>query len=360
MCVIVSNNRLLLCFQLNAKGHKQYISTDSESHRDEEQGGKADIIAIFGADIEQATEVEQRVEVYYHAPQPPPSCLCSRIMEPEPSCGYLVLVISCFWLFLFPAAIMSMTCESKIFARVNPSNCNLQLFNQSATLKAQSHDVSSWYFQDWGLFSNKGFCPLESYIYDEYIDTDGNHHRKKVYQNCISWSSSVWKDWDSQNVGSGKTYFRQGAAVWSNSLFIERFFGFWVFNLGSSTWWFWFIGFGVLDLGGSTWWLWFIGRYCRVVVALLSISFLPWVVLFGLLLGTDQLDPMALQKNMFPSCNVSVNKLYDGSIFAICIIILGGLNLLFYTYSAIFSSRLEWVVEEFTDPIDADRVYNVA
>lgn len=144
------------------------------------------------------------MEVYYHTPPPPPSCLCSRIMDPEPSCGYLVLVISCFWLFLVPAAIMSMTCESKIFARVNPSNCNLQLFNQSATLKAQSHDVSSWYFQDWGLFFKQGFCPLESYIYDEYIDKDGDHHRKKVYQNCITWSSSVWKDWDSQNVGSGK------------------------------------------------------------------------------------------------------------------------------------------------------------
>lgn len=263
--------------------------------------------------------------MYYHTPQPPSSCLlCSRIMDPEPSCGYLVVVISCFWLFLVPAAIMSMICESEIFARVNPSNCNLQLFNQSVTLKAQSHDVCRWYFQDWGLFSKQGFCPLESYIYDEYIDKNGNHQRKKVYQNCISWSSSVWEDWDSQNVGSGKTYFQQGAAIWSNSLIIEKFFGFWILNLG-----------------GGTWWFWFIGRYFRVVVALLSISFLMWVVLFGLLLATDQLDPMALQKNMFPSCNVSINKLYDGSIFAIYIIILGGLNLLFNTYSTIFCSKLE-------------------
>ena len=193
---------------MNALGHKQYISTDRESPRDEEQGGKADIIPIAGADdVEQAPDIEQRMEVYYHTPPPPPSCLCSRIMDPEPSCGYLVLAISCFWLFLVPAAIMSMTCESKIFALVNPSNCNLQLFNQSATLKAQSHDVSSWYFQDWGLFSKQGFCPLESYIYDEYIDKNGDHQRKKVYQNCITWSSSVWKDWDSQNEGSGKTHF---------------------------------------------------------------------------------------------------------------------------------------------------------
>ena len=46
----------------------------------------------------------------------------------------------------------------------------------------------------------------------------------------------------------------------------------------------------------------------RVVVAHLSFSFLMWVVLFGLLLGTDQLDPMALQKNMFPSCNVCADR----------------------------------------------------
>ena len=48
--------------------------------------------------------------------------------------------------------------------------------------------------------------------------------------------------------------------------------------------------------------------YTPLVVAHLSFSFLMWVVLFGLLLGTDQLDPMALQKNMFPSCNVCADR----------------------------------------------------
>ena len=63
----------------------------------------------------------------------------------------------------------------------------------------------------------------------------------------------------------------------------------------------------------------------------LPLSVLFWLFLFGYLWCSDQLDPAALQKNIFPSSNVSVHKLYDGAIiYGICIIILGGMNLFAY------------------------------
>ena len=311
---------------MNSSHVTQYISIDGYNRdEDEEQGDKVVAIQIDGTLAEQQPPpAVVVVPPVYHYRAPP--SLSSRILSCRRNntidwgCCRITIIFLSFWLCLFPAAVLNEICQSAIFARVNPSNCNLQLFKQSPTLNVQSHNVSSWYFQDWGLISRRGFCPLESYKYEEYIDKDGDRHRNKVYQNCYSWSNSVWKDWDSENEynGNGKTNFQHGASVWSSSLTIERVFAMVIASLGSLLFLFLFLSHRFRGL---------------VIYSLLSVTFFVWVFLLAFMMETDQLDRAALQKNLFPSCDVSINKLYDGSIYAICIIILGGLNLLVFIFS---------------------------
>ena len=220
----------------------------------------------------------------------------------------------CIWMIFTVAGILSFVFTPSIFSRVNPSNCDLSLYRHSSSLIAQSHNASSWYFQDWGLISGQGFCPLQSY--KTRTSTKGS--KSKVYQNCFTWSSNVWKDWDTDNAsnGLGGTNFRKGADIWRSSYAVAIAFGVWMF---SSVCIIKFLSYGCKD-------------YLFLLVPLIPLSVLFWLFLLGLLLGTDQLDPVALQKNIFPSCNVSINKLYDGAIYGICIIILGGVNLLAYIF----------------------------
>ena len=306
---------------MNSSHVTQYFSIDGTKRDDnEEQGDKVVAIQIDGPLAEQQPPAVVVVPPVYHYRAPPSlSSRRSNMRNDWIVWDHRISFIntSFLWCFL-PAAVLSWCCQSVIFSRVNPSNCNLQLYKQSPTLNVQSHNVSSWYFQDWGLISRRGFCPLESYYkYEEYIDKDGNRHRYKVYQNCFSWKSSVWKDWDSENKynGNGETNFQQGAAVWSSSLTIEMVFAMVIASLGSFLFLFLFLSYRFRGL---------------VIYSLLSVTFFVWVFLLGFMMETDQLDRAALQKNLFPSCDVSINKLYDGSIYAICIIILGGLNLLVF------------------------------
>ena len=236
------------------------------------------------------------------------------------------VVIRMMLVFMISTVALSWACAGTMFARVTPSNCDLQLFAQSPTLNAHSQNISNWYFQDWGFFINKGFCPLESYVYvtvTGYTLNDGGYtHTYKELQNCSSWESSVWKDWDTENEsnGLGKTNFQPGAAVWSSFVYVAIPHG--IFGL--------FVVFIAFCCCGI-----YTGKYSScigILAPLYAISFLAWVCFLWLLLGTDQLDPAALQKNFFPSCNVSIDKLYNGSgiIFLIWIVILGGLNFSIY------------------------------
>ena len=219
------------------------------------------------------------------------------------------------WMILTVAGILSFVFTSSIFSRVNPTNCNLNLYRQSSSLIAQSHNASSWYFKDWGLISGQGFCPLENY---KTRKSNKKGSKSKVYQNCFTWSSSVWKNWDTDNKsnGLGETNFRNGANIWKRSYAVAIAFGVWMFL---SVYIIKFLSYSLKD-------------YLFLLVPLIPLSVLFWLFLFGLLLRTDQLDPAALQKNIFPSCNVSINRLYDGAIYGICIIILGGVNLLAYIF----------------------------
>jgi len=307
---------------VNSSHVTQYFSIDGTKRDDnEEQGDKVVAIQIDGPLAEQQPPAVVVVPPVYHYRAP------NRMRNNWIVWDHRISFIntSFLWCFL-PAAVLSWCCQSVIFSRVNPSNCNLQLYKQSPTLNVQSHNVSSWYFQDWGLISNQGFCPLESYKYEEYIDNDGNRHtnKTKVYQNCYSWTNSVWKDWDSENEynGNGKTNFQQGASVWSSSVTIEMVFAIVPLSLG------------VLLSSFLYFYRFSVVVSCRfwvlVFYSLLAVTFFVWVFLLGFMMETDQLDPAALQKNLFPSCDVSINKLYEGSILAICIIILGGLNLLIF------------------------------
>ena len=105
----------------------------------------------------------------------------------------------CVWMFLNVAGILSFVFTSSIYSRVNPSNCNVKLYRQSAALIAQSHNASNWYFRDWGLISGQGFCPLEHF----QTRTTSKGKKYAVYQDCFDWTSSVWSNWDKENESNG-------------------------------------------------------------------------------------------------------------------------------------------------------------
>ena len=281
-------------------------------------------------------------------------------VKAKPSISWYLTV----WIVMMVASFLSLTFNSTVFSRVTLSNCDMQQYRtQGSALNIQSHNASSWYFQEWGIISSSGFCPLQHYK----IRRGRKGLRYKVYLDCFQWSSDIWSRWDAQNNlqsidssgattfsstddscqnidddddggvsggssssssssssgssssnSSGKTSFRYGALIWRVSSYLTLAFG--IVGLFCAHVLKFFSKIPVLK------------DYLFLIVPLFPLGATLLLVLFLFLWGTDQLDRSALQRNMFPTCTVHIDTAWNGAIIGFCIIALGLLDLIAYIY----------------------------